>query len=450
RTWGEVVQSASELWATLPQPVGRATSPIDGITMARLESMSQAMHRDQVRRGWPGDGPSDERLLHVAETFTRAADLIGRRGGHITPTDPAIRADLDAARMRIMHTLYVGAHSVGAAAQQHVADVELATTRGMSDRESRAVPRGQDAINRLAAFEQLAGVYVGNQFARAAQGEHVHGPHGTERLQQALIGWDIQAHRTLAAAPTPANLLLASRTQAGIATAAAAILHAGASTGHVDTHAFEQRLAPTLDATQQAWTHVATRWAEMTIPTGRTDLDLVHAAGELRAAVREVAHDKTTWARPEVMAGRVDLGEAAQHFQQALSTAVDVACVTRDVAAQDTNLTGPARAMSHRANGDIGRAADGGHEDEDVVWVTSVDVHANRTVPIPEPVRAGLVDATDTLVQTASNAMSAAACLDRVTQDRPPGTGQEPTSPRSRRHEGLTNTRKEIPHVARP
>src|SRR5665647_2141148 len=138
RTWGEVVQSASELWATLPQPFRGTTSPIDGVTIARLESMSQLMHRDQVRRGWPGDGPGDERLLHVAETLTRA-------------TDPAVRADLDAARMRIMHTLYVGAHSVGVAAGQHVADVEMATTRGKSDRESRAVPRGQDAISRLAA-----------------------------------------------------------------------------------------------------------------------------------------------------------------------------------------------------------------------------------------------------------------------------------------------------------
>jgi len=330
-----------------------------------------------------------------------------------------------------------------------VRDVEL-STRGKSDRESRAVPRGRDAINRLAAFEQLAGAYVGNQFARAAQGEHVHGPHGTERLQQALIGWDIQAHRTLAATPTPANLLLASRTQAGIATAAAAILHAGARTGHVDTHAYKHRLAPTLDATQQAWTHVATRWAEMTTPASRTDLDLVHAAGELRAAVREVAHDKTTWAHPEVMAGRVDLGEAAQHVQQALSTAVDVAFVIRDVATQDTNLTGPARAMSHRANDDIDRAADRDHRDEDVVWVTAGDVHANRTVAIPEPVRVGLVDAADTLVQTASNAMSAASCLDQVTQDRPSGSGQEPTAPRSRRHDGPTPMVQEVPRVARP
>ena len=448
RTWGEVVQSASELWATLPRPAG-GTSPIGGATMARLETISQSMHRDQVRRGWPGDGPADERLLHVAETFTRAAGLIDRRGAHIGATDPAVRADLDAARMRIMHTLYVGAHSVGVAAQQHVADVEV-STRGKSDRESRAVPRGQDAINRLAAFEQLAGAYVGNQFARAAQGEHVHGPNGAERLQQALIGWDIQAHRTLAATPTAANLLLASRTQAGIATAAVAILHAGARTGHVDTNAYQHRLAPTLDATQQAWTDVASRWAEMTSPDSRTDVDLVQAAGELRAAVREVAHDKTTWARPEIMARRVDLGEAAQHLQQALSTAVDIASVIRDVAAQDTNLTGPARAMNHRANADIDPAADRGHPNDEVAWVTPADVYANRIVAIPEPVRAGLVDATDALVQSANKAMSAAACLDRVAQDGPSGSGPEPTAPRSHRREGPTPMAQDVTRVARP
>jgi hypothetical protein len=449
RTWGEVVQSADELWSTLPPPLEGAASPIDGVTMARLDLMSQGMHRTQIRRGWPGDGPADERLLHIAETFARAADLVDRRGNNIRPVDPAVRADLDAARMRIMHTLYLGAHGVTVATQQHVRDV-AASSRGKSDRESRGVPRGQDAINRLAAFEQLAGVYVGNRFARTAQGEHVRGPYGTERLQQALIGWDIQGHRTLAATPTAPNLLLASRTQAYIANASAAILYAGARAGHVDAHAYEHRLSPTLDATQQAWTHVAGRWSEMTTPDSRSDPDLVHAAGELRAAVREVAHDKTTWASPEFMAGRVDLGEAASTLQQALSAAVDVACVTRDIAAGDIDLTGPARAMSHRANADIDRATDRGHQGADAVWVTPGDVYANRIVTVPEPVRAGLVDATDTLVQSASNAMSAAACLDQVTPDRPPRSGQEPTAPRSRRHEGPTPTTQEVPRVPRP
>ena len=33
RTWGEVVQSAAELWVTLPQPVGGTPSPIDRISL---------------------------------------------------------------------------------------------------------------------------------------------------------------------------------------------------------------------------------------------------------------------------------------------------------------------------------------------------------------------------------------------------------------------------------
>src|SRR5665811_641277 len=136
--------------------------------------------------------------------------------------------------------------------------------------------------------------------------------------------------------------------------------------------------------------------------------------------------------------------------RQAVSTAVDVACVIREVAAQDANLTGPARAMSHRANADIDRTADCGHRGKDVVWVSSGDVFANRTVTIPEPVRAGLVDAADTLVQRASSAMSAAAGLDRCAQDRPPASGQEPAAPLSRRREGPTPMSQEVPRAPRP
>ena len=94
--------------------------------------------------------------------------------------------------------------------------------------------------------------------------------------------------------------------------------------------------------------------------------------------------------------------------------------------------TGPRNVAT--GNADIDRTADRGQRGEDVVWVTPGDVYANRTVAISQPVRTGLVDATDTLVQTTINAMSAAACLDRVSQDRPSGSGQEPTTSRARRH----------------
>lgn len=114
------------------------------------------------------------------------------------------------------------------------------------------------------------------------------------------------------------------------------------------------------------------------------------------------------------------------------TAATEVACVTREVAVYGANLSGPARAMSLRANAEMDRAADRDHRDEGVALVTPGDVYANRAVAIPEPVRAGLVDTTDVLVQTASNAVSAAACLDRATQDRPSGSGPEPAPPRSR------------------
>ena len=446
RTWGEVVQSAADLWSTLPEPARGTTRPLDVVTMSRLDTMTQALHRTQIRQGWPGDGHSDERLLHVAQTLTRAADLVQSHGAHIRATDPDVRADLDAARMRIMHSLYIGAHGVGAAVRQHAhqADQRPSGKTGPGSRArpprnapardvpgrnvpGRDVPRSKvptlsGIIDRLAAFEQLAGAYVGNRYASVVHGEQVAGPPGTQRLQQALIGWDIQAHRTLAAAPAPPNLSLAATTQARIAIAAVAILHAGARTGRLEEDDYQHRLAPALDDTADAWTHTASRWAEMTTPADRTDPALVAAANELRAAIHEVTHDKTTPAHPDVIAGRVDLGEAGQHLQQALSAAVDVACVTREIATTNQNLTGPAAAMSHRANTDLQAledlAARGGHAKnggraKDVVWVSPGDVHANRLIAIPAPVRASLIGATDTLVQTASNAMSAAACLDR-------------------------------------
>jgi hypothetical protein len=106
------------------------------------------------------------------------------------------------------------------------------------------------------------------------------------------------------------------------------------------------------------------------------------------------------------------------------------------------------RATASRTSSD--RAAGRDHGDEGAAWVTPGDIYANRAVAIPEPVHAGLVDATDTLVQTASNAMSAAACLDRVTQDRPSGSGPEPAPPRSRPRDGPTPVAQDVPRAPLP
>ena len=79
RAWGEVVQSASDLWHALPALPGDQTG--GGQVMDQLVALSRGMHRTQLRRGWPGEGPPDDRLVHVAATFSAAGDLVARHAG---------------------------------------------------------------------------------------------------------------------------------------------------------------------------------------------------------------------------------------------------------------------------------------------------------------------------------------------------------------------------------
>lgn len=422
RTWGEVVQAAGDLWSSLPPTP--YTSPLDGATMQRLETMSQAQHRAQLARGWPGDGPPDERLLGIAENLQRAAELAAGPGRRVRPRTPAAYDDLDAARMRVMHTLYVGAHAVGVAVHRHVDEVRATVGRHASDRETRDIPRGQDTATRIAAFEQLAGDFVGNRFSHVMAGEHYTPPTGTRRLQQALIGWDIQAHRTLAVAPTAPNLHLAAGTQAMIATAGTAILSAAATTGRVRVEDYQHRLAPALHANQQSWAKAANRWGTLSSRGERADPDLVHAASEVRASVHEIAFDRTQWATPEVMAGRIDLAEAAVTVQQAMIAAAELACVHRDIAEHEPGLTGSARAIAAWSR-------ETGTGDE-IALISPADIYTNRAVKLPEVIRHALVANAEQLIDVSEATLSAAGALVGVS---PLESGPTPGRPQCRLEE---------------
>lgn len=197
RTWGEVVQAAAELWQALPpvtppQPLtGEHLPDSADLAIQQLQAMTEALHRTGHGRAWPGDGPADERLLRIAESFTRAADLISR---HATPRPPLSepeRRDLQAARIRILHTLYIGCHgvAVGVGRQVRKLETKFATrgrpTSGDSLRQARA------AHARLTAFEQHAGAVIKGNYPRALTGEHCEPP-AAGRLAQALATWDVQ------------------------------------------------------------------------------------------------------------------------------------------------------------------------------------------------------------------------------------------------------------------
>ncbi|NNM47820.1 hypothetical protein [Knoellia koreensis] len=441
RTWGEVVQAASELWQALPpvtpiQPgTGEHLPDSADLAIQQLQAMSEAMHRTGRGRAWPGDGPPDERLLRIAESFTRAADLIS---GHATPRPPLSdpeRRDLQAARTRIMHTLYIGSHGVAVAVRQRVRELEMkmASRRGLTTGDSLRHARAAHA--RLTAFEQQAGAVLACTYPRALAGEHRE-PAATGRLAQALATWDVQAHRTLAVRVDTADLMLTARTQSLVLTAVNTLTRVAADSGQLDRQQYTTRLSPALEMSQERWETMAGLWKDLTPPTSRrVDPDLASAALETRAALHELLRDGTTIAHASVIAQRTDLSRIGRLSQRVLATNLDLAHATHD-ATTNPELTGAAQAVNRLA------IATRWHDPRDpqtiddsplAARVTPRDLLTNRAVPLPDHVRSCLTVAADNLIDANRTAMSAAASLDPVpAQDRRTSQDGEPSARRGR------------------
>jgi hypothetical protein len=140
-------------------------------------------------------------------------------------------------------------------------------------------------IARFDAIEQLtAGSMAARRLNVADQPATSRRP-AAMRLAAALAAWEIQAHRTLANQPDPADLVRVARVQAMIATTTVVVTEAAARRGEIDAGVVD-RLIPALENAQLAWSRSARRWAELTTAASRTDPVLVEAASELRVAIR--------------------------------------------------------------------------------------------------------------------------------------------------------------------
>ena len=176
-------------------------------------------------------------------------------------------------------------------------------------------------------------------------GERHDGYAGLARFSDAIARWDLQAHRTLAAAATPANLASIARSQAMVHRACLVLMRAAAHTGVADPTTFEDRSAPALEAAMRAASRVASQLSALTSPqTRQVDPLLWSADADLQAATRELIHDKTVLADPTLIAQRADLREAAPVVAVATAAGVELGCAVRD-AVNDRSLTGPAQAM---------------------------------------------------------------------------------------------------------
>lgn len=147
-----------------------------------------------------------------------------------------------------------------------------------------------------------------------------------------MAAWEVQAYRTLANHPDPADLVRVARVQALIATTTVVVGEAATRHGEIDA-GVARRLTPALEDAQLAWSRSARRWAELTTPASRTDPALVEATSQLRVAIRAAVANQTGWATPEQIAGRIDLATAVMTLHRSLVTAVELANVTREIAA---------------------------------------------------------------------------------------------------------------------
>lgn len=414
RGWPDVVSAATDVWKALPPRRDPVTGKPEA-DMDRLLTLAEGI-QGGLRKGWPGGGTSDPRTTQFADTLTRAARLVERYVVEIPAERPAVRQDLDAARTRIMHGLYVTAHAVGVALHQHGRDRHRdASAAGRPLPLSTLYSPYTDGptsqwIQRFSVSERAAGSYLAGTFTRALAGEASRPLDDPGRLQRALTAWDIQAHRSLASAPTPANVLLVTRTQCLIAGAALVLIEAAARADLLPSPTnLDDRLQPAISRAGCAWSNLASRWSDLKTPAARVDVDLGRAACEVRAASREFTHDKTTMASLDVIATRPGLGRAVTAILNALEAGAELAYVVCEQAG-NPNLTGPARALSIRAHNDVAAGLAPHHDPSaDIVWVSPADILAKRQVPLPPPVAEALRTTGAELTQAAYAAAAAYA-----------------------------------------
>src|SRR5215213_7080533 len=201
RTWAQVVDGAARLWAVLPSPAPARRSDLD--LMPRLRQMANGIAATTSAGHWPGPGPTDQRLLQIAHNLSRARILVERYGRDVQATSADVRADIAAARARIMHTLYVTAHGTALAITEHTKDLQdhlqinIRRRRPVVQRPSIHEIKAAQALSiRFGVFEQLVGGYVAaHSVTPAVLGEMRPAPPAS-RLQSVLAGWDIEVHRT--------------------------------------------------------------------------------------------------------------------------------------------------------------------------------------------------------------------------------------------------------------
>jgi hypothetical protein len=238
RSWNQLVGSAAELWAILPSA---PDSPSELDLMEGLRAVGEAIGRTVTAGHWPGQGPTDEHLTQIADNLTRARHLLAPHSRSTQQAPAETQRDIQDLHSQVIHTVYVAAHGIAVALGAHVTDLQHRLEAAERRRQPLAerptaleITAAQDMIARFDGFEQLAGAYLFGLPSTSANPDQLRRAAPATRLETALAAWEVQAHRSLANHPDPADLVRVARVQALITSTTSVLTEAAAAKGHID------------------------------------------------------------------------------------------------------------------------------------------------------------------------------------------------------------------------
>ena len=117
--WRDLVTAAASLWSSLPGQGFGADAHTRDEPITRLVSVGYAIGRSLHSSRWPPATRPGLRMTRMTRTLLHAGELVRRYGADIPVERTETFRDLEAARARIMHVLYVSAHAVGVSVHQH-------------------------------------------------------------------------------------------------------------------------------------------------------------------------------------------------------------------------------------------------------------------------------------------------------------------------------------------
>lgn len=315
RAWGEAVEQASVVWRQLPHRSdvpGTARDVID-----QLERSARTLHRSAG-----GGIDVDPTLLEIGQNLTHAGELItgsgaGQRPGATRWTDAHLR-DAFAARVNIMHTLYVATHAVSVGLGQNARAEQVDARLRVHKTPSAALQQ------RILDLEQLAHSYLDGHYPHALAGR-LREPVDDTRIAGAISTWDVHAQRALAQDPTADTMARVAGSVFAASTHVHRLWRTAAAAGHVDLRTFDTDIAPQLETMIEKWGEAHTLFKNLIHPHDVSPLPLRQATAELGSALRDVTMGPIGPVATEDIHQRVDMATLVRSLHRFHATAASVA-----------------------------------------------------------------------------------------------------------------------------